>query len=711
MLSSNIFSGPIATDAPPASIGSRKDHPVPRLGIAAAAPIQTNKFYANFFLGNQTAPTYLHPYSVFWAGAKDTSGSWGMAISHIDANQRVYGSETNPVTGTPRYYINPVGISSICISAKELGSTTAVTSDALTAFSARIILRASLQGASVIEFPLVQGSAFVTAVFNGACPLIQTGIFYKTVTRSTKEARPGITKYKLYLEDGTTWLLYAHHTKGDPLDLQIINNGLAQAKGPFYGVIQVAKDPGNADSMYDRTCGVYATDVELSGSAHGEKGTYTFNFKKAGMNLTTTLAMFALPHHQTSFDDQTRDKMTDVKLQTTTKGIAIAVVADSWTMVEPSLPVSIGFVPWLPEAGSISNISSTNKTFIHNIAQQEMKQDILAQTDQPSMYFAGKALAKFAVLIMAIHDILGDNNLAQAGLERLKQAFARFAENKQQYPLVYESAWGGVVSTASYANGNASSDFGNTYYNDHHFHYGYFIYCAAVIGHLDPSWIAANKAYVNMFVRDIANPSPQDKFFPVSRSFDWYHGHSWAHGLIETGDGKDQESSSEDSMHAYAIKMWGNVSGDKKMEARGNLMLAIQARSFPMYYLYTKTNNVQPPNFIGNKVAGILFENKIDHLTYFGPQPEEIEGIHMLPLLPHTPYIRARDFVEEEWNTYFANGRAENIVGGWRGIVYANRATFDPKGAYAFFSTPGFDPSWLDGGASLTWYLCYSAGM
>ncbi len=71
-----------------------------------------------------------------------------------------------------------------------------------------------------------------------------------------------------------------------------------------------------------------------------------------------------------------------------------------------------------------------------------------------------------------------------------------------------------------------------------------------------------------MLVRDIANPSTRDQYFPVWRCFDWFHGHSWAHGLFDTLDGKDQESSSEDTMHAYALKMWGSVSGDKNMEAR-----------------------------------------------------------------------------------------------------------------------------------------------
>jgi endo-1,3(4)-beta-glucanase len=124
----------------------------------------------------------------------------------------------------------------------------------------------------------------------------------------------------------------------------------------------------------------------------------------------------------------------------------------------------------------------------------------------------------------------------------------------------------------------------------------------------------------------------------------------------------------------------------------------------------TSDNKNQPPEFIGNKVAGILFENKIDHTTFFGANIEYIQGIHMLPLLPASTVVRTREFVLEEWTTYFDEGRVERVSGGWKGIIYGNYATAYPREAWDFFNGSGFDTAWIDGGASLTWYLAYAAG-
>src|SRR5262245_46788471 len=110
-------------------------------------------------------------------------------------------------------------------------------------------------------------------------------------------------------------------------------------------------------------------------------------------------------------------------------------------------------------------------------------------------------------------------------------------------------------------------------------------------------------------------------------------------------------------------------------------------------------NTVQPKQFIGNKVAGILFENKVDHTTYFDPNIEAIQGIHMIPILPSTPYVRQKDFVKEEWEAYFSGGRIDNIGNAWKGIICASYASVDPQMAWNFFSSRSFSPQWLDGGA------------
>ena len=286
------------------------------------------------------------------------------------------------------------------------------------------------------------------------------------------------------------------------------------------------------------------------------------------------------------------------------------------------------------------------------------------------------------------------------------------------------------MSSASYVTGDPLADFGNTYYNDHHFHYGYHILAAAIIAYLDKAWAAQNKDYVNILVRDFANPSSRDTYFPQFRNFDWYHGHSWAKGLFVSFDGNNQESSSEDVMSTYAIKMWGTMIGDTNMVARlvtrqwhwkivyadsrnnrANLQLAVMARSLRDNYLYTSDNTVQPPNFIGNKVAGIIFENKIDHTTFFSADIEAIQGIHMIPVHAPTVFSRSKPFVKQEWDAYFSNGRIDKINNGWKGVIYASYATIDPRNAWSFFLSPGFQAAWLDGGASRTWYMAYAGCM
>ena len=394
----------------------------------------------------------------------------------------------------------------------------------------------------------------------------------------------------------------------------------------------------------------------------------------------------------------------------------VGVLSNTWGLTETSMPTNIG---WLPvKSGTAATITAANLARIQSAATSEVAQDIVALSTDPEgrLYFEGKPLAKYAYICLTASDVLNNRALALTCLAKLKTAFARFTQNKQRYPLVYEaSVWRGMVSDAVYQTGDPYADFGSGFYNDHHFHYAYFIQTAAILGYLDKklstgAWVAANKAWVNLLVRDVANPSAQDTYFPVFRSFDWFHGHSWAKGLFESTDGKDEESSSEDYNFAYAMKLWGKTAGDAAMEARGNLMLAIMKRSFNEYMLIASSNSNHPANFAANKLTGIMWENKVHHNTYFGSNIEYIHGVHMLPLTPMSPYIRSAAYCTEEWDTHFA-GKTSGIQDGWRGILYANVALFKPVSSFNFFKDAAFKSAWLDGGASKTWGLAYAAAL
>ena len=71
-------------------------------------------------------------------------------------------------------------------------------------------------------------------------------------------------------------------------------------------------------------------------------------------------------------------------------------------------------------------------------------------------------------------------------------------------------------------------------YNDHHFHYGYMIYAAAIVAKNRPEWGREYYDRVLLYIRDIANPSAEDKNFPMFRQKDWYLGNSWAGGLMSS---------------------------------------------------------------------------------------------------------------------------------------------------------------------------------
>ncbi|KAF2737083.1 glycoside hydrolase [Polyplosphaeria fusca] len=712
---------PIAPDDLPPQVPIAQRHPVSKSAVVDGenTVTPTNKFYANTFLDKQDQPIFTHPYFMWWGKGDGHAGTdnyptWGMHVTHIEESELHWGPGD-----PPQYYYNPHS-EAIAISATELGPNTVLTVDTALAFSADINLRDSKDAQQPkISFPVVQGMSFITARYNDAAPrILCTG---KNDFQNVSGPTPigdCTTKYALRDGQGRNWVFYVTPDAGtqyDAVHFKQTDGSTFQGPASFQGIIQLAKNPIQQDgeALYDKAAGAYANQAMITGEVNGTTGTYSLSYKKMGKS---PLLMFALPHHIQSLSPDLASNTTKLQLRSPTKGLATAIWTEQLTLVETSLPLTMDFGPWNPSTPGPSppKLSQPALDLIKQVADKDIQSWIDTPVPQDSYYFAGKALAKMATLCWIYQSVL--NADFSAPLAVLKQEYDKWIHNAViQNPLYYDHTWGGAVSKAGLA-GDPAPDFGNTFYNDHHFHYGYFVYAAAVIASLDSGWLAqgTNKQYVNMLVKDFAESDAASKSFPFSRSFDWFCGHSWAKGLFASSDGKDEESTSEDGFASYAIMMWGRAVGDEAMEKRGALMLAIQSRAFNSYIYLAPGNTNQPPNFTPQIIAGIMYEGKVDHSTYFGTDPSYISGIHTLPISAPTAYLRALSFVRAEWDKYFSEGRVDQVKGGWRGLLYGNYAVLDAKAAWTFFAgqgQQGWDDTWIDGGGSRSWYLVWCAGL
>jgi endo-1,3(4)-beta-glucanase len=293
-------------------------------------------------LNNQTSTVWTFPYSLRWSAGQDNIGSWGIAISHVEASQFVYGP------GDPAsYYVTPVAVDSMILSAAEFSSSTALTTDTHQAFSANVNLAPSTAEEPLLTLPLVQGMGFITGIYTAATPLIQSGVLFEELSPLTQVG--SAWKCSVTLQDGFEWLIYLIPSSGSQAIPNVTLTSSSTITGPdnFTGIIQIAKLSGGSvgEAAYDGSAGVYAINctvtaslgVELSSVNGTTMSDYSLSWTKAG-DISKTLIMFALPHHIQAFTSSTTNaSISNTTLQTTTKGIATAVLADMWIM-EETLP-------------------------------------------------------------------------------------------------------------------------------------------------------------------------------------------------------------------------------------------------------------------------------------------------------------------------------------------------------------------------------------
>ncbi len=158
------------------------------------------------------------------------------------------------------------------------------------------------------------------------------------------------------------------------------------------------------------------------------------------------------------------------------------------------------------------------------------------------------------------------------------------------------------------------------------------------------------------------------------------------------------------------------MTGDADLAKLGALLLAVGAHTLNRYFLLRSDNDVHPLDYIGNKVTGIYFAAKCNYTTWFGPNPEYIHGVQMLPATPALVNVRDQRFVWEGWQEVLVP-IAKNVTTAWRSILWVNAATIRPP-SHRDQDIPFADQAWgvlldpatlMDDGLSRSWALYVAA--
>ncbi|HEY8588860.1 MAG TPA: glycosyl hydrolase, partial [Naasia sp.] len=271
----------------------------------------------------------------------------------------------------------------------------------------------------------------------------------------------------------------------------------------------------------------------------------------------------------------------------------------------------------------------------HAELSAQLKEDVAAtETFAADTYFGGKSLYRAAMLLQLARQ-LDDQESAESLTADLTEALDRWTEPggcdaRGQECFVFDPALGTVVGLAP--------SFGSEEGNDHHFHYGYFLYAAAIVAQEDPSLTERWAPVLDVLAADIATAPGTDTGFPALRAFDPYFSHSWASGYSPFADGNNQESSSEAVTAWAGLSLWASASGDAELGNLAAWLLSAETASALAYWVNPDLSGDQFSAF-GHDLVSINWGGKRDFATWFSPEPSAVIGIQLVPMAPSSNYL------------------------------------------------------------------------
>jgi endo-1,3(4)-beta-glucanase len=481
-----------------------------------------------------------------------------------------------------------------------------------------------------------------------------------------------------------------------------------------------------------------ATSAGENGESNSRRATITFDFATKTMidtshmpnEVTKPLLMLALPHQAELLSNRVLLKPQTFNLVfQTIKGPLMPVVGDTWSYDEPL--IDIGF----------DGVAKKINPAVRRILMEQIDDDLgmILPTSAENIYGFGKQIARLAQLTHIAKLLYQENNQGNqfqsgTGIPEKAQALLSnylevFLSSQVTDRLLFDSNLGGLVSSNGLM--DKAEDFGNgryveiqSYvdvvisnstnlrlshvllscpcrYNDHHFHYGYILYACAIMGKIDPMFLARFGPNVDAIFHDVAHPlngysqevEPSNFFFPLARHKSWFDGHSFATGLFPFATGKSQESSSEAANCYYGAYLWSMVrhadsSADSDLTDFARLLLSTEIRSAKTYWHMTPPNTMNisntslyTPEFRENYMVGNLGMLDVTASTWFGEDPIYVHLINALPITALTAELFDKEYVKQEY-PYLMEAGVESAEMAWRGYAVGIHAIIDPGEAW-----------------------------
>ncbi|CAJ1381997.1 unnamed protein product [Effrenium voratum] len=679
-------------------------HHLPPAGTNVTGPKSTNKFWANWVV-EEGRDLAIHPMPYV---LKFESSPPNMKISRSSAPHIVYGDSQTNGPDKVRYYFSPF------INEFGLGAVESAGPEGHVVVKEGLFgLHAEVRGPSGTDrrilFPIYSGMAYVSGLYEGFTPQVTS----ERALLLLEPVADGI--WRLLNNGGKEFRLYAIDTAGNFADASFEFGPDGKMNKAFHGWIRLAEVQAPEDhAILDLHAPAVLIDWELDVPGGGA---VKYHFTKHA-SVPTQLLHFAYPHHEKLMTGNTQQVAQLTRMRAPTKGRMAGVTGDQWHLqISTAEEDGLDFLPKTEPRGD--RVGDLTQKAVDTLAWfldgDQWKQAMF----KGSYYFSGKGFQKVAYTCLLLEKFHGlASTHTQNCADILKKGFqclyvpGTAGCAGAPMGLYYDHWWGGAASREGFSDkGCRTADFGNACYNDHHYHFSYFVVSAAALVKLQPEMAAdaGFVSFVDTLIRDTTNPSSQDGYFPVFRSFDWFDLHSWSRGVIPSADGKDQESTSEELNLLYGIRLWGVALQRTALRDLGTTMLALCAATIREFFLMKSDNEHHPADFAANHATGIFFQNKVDYATWFGWRYEFIHGIQMLPVTPALLLTRTQEFCRQEWDNVLSR-LPLSPTDPWTSLLLTGTlAIIDPEGAYEKLSA--MSPHFMDDGLTWVWSLYWSASL